>query len=425
MLDLEYLRENPERVKQAAEQKGEDCDIDRILSIDEERRSLQHELDQKRHQRNEGSEKVGELKAQGKEEEAEEKIQELSRLSDEIKEGEEQLNEIEQQLHDVLKWVPNLPVSDVPVGEDEDDNEEVKSSGERPEFQFDPLPHWELGEKLDLIEFERGAKLSGRGFYALRGDGALLERALMNWMIEKHTQEHGYEEVMVPLFTREASVFGAGQLPKLKDDMYRTEKEGLYAIPTSEVPLMNLHREEILDEEDLPISYTCGSACFRREAGASGRQTRGIIRVHQFNKVEMVNIVKPDRSEAVLERMLEQAESVLQELNIPYRVQLLCTGDTTFASEKTYDIEAWAPGCERWLEVSSVSCCSDFQARRSELRYRDEDGEVQYPHTLNGSGLALPRTMVALLENNQKSDGSVELPSLLEPYMNGKTRLAP
>lgn len=423
MLDLDYVREHPEEVREAAEKKGEDCDIDEVLSIDRQRRERQHELDQKRHRRNEGSEQVGQLKQEGKDEEAEQKIEELSTLSDEIQEGEQELKEIEEALKDRMKWIPNIPDSDVPVGEDESDNEQVKSHGEKPDFDFDPQPHWDLGEELDLIEFQRGAKLSGRGYYALRGQGARLERALIRWMLDLHTDQHGYTEMMVPLLSREQNLYGTGQLPKLERDMYRTEKEGLYAIPTSEVPLMNLHRDEELDEEDLPLKYTAGSACFRREAGAAGRETRGIIRVHQFNKVEIAQIVQPDETEDTLDTMLSHAETVLQKLNLPYRILLLCTGDTTFASEMTYDIEVWAPGCERWLEVSSVSSCSDFQARRCNIRYRDEDGKLQYPHTLNGSGLALPRTMIAILENYQQSDGTVQLPEVLLPYMNGTTFL--
>ncbi len=423
MLQLDLIREQPERVEQGAHAKGEEIDIDEILEIDEERRALQHELDNKRQKRNEGSERVGELKQKG--EDASDLIEELSDLSDEISEGEDQLSDLEEKLEERIKWIPNLPANDVPEGSDESANVEVHRRGQRPSFEMEPKTHWDLGEQLDLLDIDRSAKLAGSGFYVLKGQGARLERALMNWMLDVHTSEHGYREIQVPLLNKPEVLEGTGQLPKLRRDMYRTDKDGLYLIPTSEVPLLNLHREEILSEDDLPMYYTGGTACFRREAGAAGTDTRGMNRVHQFQKVEMVKVCKPGTAESELESMIASAEKILDRLNLQYRLLELCTGDLSFASRRTFDLEVYAPGQDRWLEVSSLSTCSDFQARRCNMRYRDEDGDLQYPHTLNGSGVALARTVIGLLEQHQNKDGSVSIPDPLVPYMNGKERLEP
>jgi seryl-tRNA synthetase len=423
MLDLDLIREQPDRVQEGARAKGEDVDIQDILEIDEERRSLQHELDQKRQRRNEGSEKVGELKQKG--EDASELIEELSDLSDEISDGEDRLSELEDELDERIKWIPNLPADDVPHGSDESDNEEVRSWGERPTFESEPKTHWDLGEQLEILDIDRSAKLAGSGFYVLKGQGARLERALLNWMLDIHTGENGYREIQVPFLNRSDALEGTGQLPKLRRDMYRTDKDGLFLIPTSEVPLINLHREEILSEEDLPISYTGGTACFRREAGAAGTDTRGMNRVHQFQKVEMIKICEPGTAEKELDAMIADAEDILKKLNLQYRLLELCTGDLSFASRRTYDLEVYAPGQDRWLEVSSLSTCSDFQARRCDMRYRDEDGDLHYPHTLNGSGVALARTVIGVLEQHQNEDGTVTIPEPLVPYMNGKERLQP
>ncbi len=423
MLDLDYIRDHPEEVQEACQLKGEDVDVQEILTLDEDRRNLQHELDEKRHRRNEGSEKVGELKQKG--EDASDLIEELSDLSDEIDRGEERLKEIEQEMEKQLQWIPNIPADDVPVGDVEEDNEELRRWGEKPDFDFEPKPHWDLGPELGIINFDAASKLSGSGFYTLTGDGALLERGLMNWMLDRHTNQNGYREMQVPYLNRPDVLFGTGQLPKLEGDMYRTRDHDQYLIPTSEVPLVNFHREEILSEEDLPLYYTCGSACFRREAGAAGTDTRGMTRVHQFQKVELVKIIEPGNDADELEGMLEDAEEILKELGLHYRVLLLCTGDMSFASRKTFDLEVWAPGSERWLEVSSISTCTDFQARRCNMRYRDEEGDLHHPHTLNGSGLALPRTIIALLETYQTEEGHVEIPEPIQDHLKGMDRITP
>jgi len=421
MLDLDVVREQPDEVRQGTEAQGADVDIDEILELDEKRRSLQHELDQKRHRQNEGSEEVAARKQNG--EDASGLIEELSRLSDEIDEGEERLRELESELTDKMKWLPNLPAEDVPTGDTEDDNELIHKKGRRPEFDVDPAPHWTVGENLDVLDIDRSAKLAGSGFYVLKGAGARLERALLNWMLDLHTEENEYREVQVPFLSRPEALYGTGQLPKLRRDMYRTDKDDLFLIPTSEVPLINLHRDEILDEEALPFYYTSGTACFRREAGAAGRDTRGMTRVHQFMKVEMIKICAAGNARRELNGMISSAEEVLDRLGLHYRLIKLCTGDLSFASRRTFDLEVWAPGSERWLEVSSISTCSDFQARRCDIRYRDEDGDLHYPHTLNGSGVALARTVIALLEQNQNEDGTVDLPDPLVPYMNGQETL--
>ncbi len=423
MIALDYVREHPERVRAAAKAKGEEVDVEEILEIDEQRRSLQHELDQKRQKRNEGSERVGELKQAGKD--ASDLIKELSELSEEISEGEDELSELETRLESRLKWIPNLPAPDVPEGTEESDNEVVKEGGEPRTFAFDPAPHWELGEDLGLLDIERAARLAGSGFYVLKGQGAQLERALLNWMLDRHTNQNGYREIQVPYLNRPEVLEGTGQLPKLRRDMYRTDKDELFLIPTSEVPLINLHREEILDEEDLPLRYTAGTACFRREAGAAGTDTRGMNRVHQFQKVELIQVCTPEQADDALSSMISQAEQVLEALDLTYRRLELCAGDLSFAARRTVDLEVYAPGEDRWLEVSSLSTCSDFQARRCNMRYRDENGDLQYPHTLNGSGVALARTVIALLEQHQREDGRVVLPAPVVPYMNGTEVLTP
>ncbi len=422
MLDLDFIRENPDAVRRGARVQGDDVDVDEILEIDKQRRSLQHELDEKRHRQNEGSEKVAERKQKG--EDASDLIEELSRLSDEIDRGEEQLNQIESELEEKLQWLPNLPADDVPTGEEESDNELIHKKGEKPTFEEEPDPHWTLGEQLDLLDFERSAKLAGSGFYVLKKEGALLERALLNWMLDLHTEKNGYREVQVPFLSRPEGLYGTGQLPKLRRDMYRTDKDDLFLIPTSEVPLINLHRSEILDQDELPLYYTSGTACFRREAGAAGRDTRGMTRVHQFMKVELIKICEADDAKRELDDMISHAESVLDQLDLHYRLVKLCTGDLSFASRKTYDLEVWAPGSERWLEVSSLSTCSDFQARRCDIRYRDDQDDLHFPHTLNGSGVALARTVIALLEQHQNQDGTVRIPEPLVPYMNGRETLS-
>lgn len=440
MLDLNFIRKNPEEVKRAVREKHERVDIDHLLKLDTDRRELLHQIETLRKQLNEGSKRVSQLKksvptetSQISEEllgvkksasggqEAATLVEEMRVLSDKIKDYEKRLDQLTPEIDDLLLRIPNIPAADVPKGEDASGNQVVRTWGKRMEFSFKPRPHWELGTSLGILDLERGAKICGSGFPLYKGLGARLERSLFNFMLDLHTQKHGYQEVFPPFLVNRASMTGTGQLPKMEEDMYRTSDD-LFLVPTAEVPVTNLHRDEILSHKELPIYYTAYTACFRREAGAYGKDTRGIMRVHQFDKVELVKFVRPETSYEELERLVKDAEEVLQLLGIEYRVLKLCTGDMSFASSKTYDLEAWAPGVEKWLEVSSCSNFEDFQARRINVRFREEStsgGKVKYVHTLNGSGVALPRTLIALLENNQQEDGSVVIPEALRPYMGG------
>jgi seryl-tRNA synthetase len=333
---------------------------------------------------------------------------------------ENSLKEVDEKIKDLLLRVPNIPHASVPVGFDENSNIVIRSWGELPEFSFEPKPHWEIGELLGILDLARGAKLSGSGFYTLKGKGALLERGLINFMLDLHTKKHSYQEIWSPFVVSRACMIGTGQLPKLEEDMYLCEKDDLFLIPTAEVPVTNLHRDEILKSEELPIYYVAYTPCFRREAGSYGKDTRGILRVHQFDKVELVKLVKPEESYAELEKLVLDAEEVLQLLKIPYRVRLLCTGDLSFAAAKCYDIEAWAPGVKKYLEVSSCSNYEAFQARRIGIKFKpDPKSKPEYIHTLNGSGVALARTVVAILENFQTEKGTVILPEVLKPYLGG------
>jgi seryl-tRNA synthetase len=340
-------------------------------------------------------------------------------VSGKIKQLETEAKTLGDDLDSLLIRIPNIPADDVPVGKDPTSNVIVRSWGEKKAFSFTPLPHWELGKKLDILDFERAAKISGTGFTLYKGAGARLERALYNFMLDLHTQEHGYIEVLPPYLVNRTSMTGTGQLPKLEEDMYRLPDDDLFLIPTAEVPVTNIHANEILSNKDLPILYAAYTACFRREAGSYGKDTRGMIRVHQFNKVELVKFVQPETSYDELESLLSVSEKVLQLLGLQYHVQKLCTGDLSFAAAKCYDIEVWSPGVDKFLEVSSCSNFEDFQARRSNIRFRDDEGNLQFVHTLNGSGVALPRTMIALIETYQREDGTVEIPDVLKPYMNG------
>ena len=418
MLDINFIRNNPDKVKQAIVLKHENAaSIDQLLEVDAQRRSLIHTCEQLKNKRNEKSREVSELKKKGQD--ASIIIEETKKIGDEIKSYEEKIVGLESQINNLMLRIPNIPAADVPIGKDENDNVVVKSWGVRKTFDFTPLPHWELGSLLNILDLERSSKISGSGFILLKGLGAKLERALFSFMLDLHTSEHGYTELFPPFLVNRASMTGTGQLPKLEEDMYRTAVDDLFLIPTAEVPVTNIHRDEILSYKDLPLYYTAYTPCFRREAGSYGKDTRGIIRVHQFNKVELVKITKPETSYNELESLLGNAEKILQLLGLEYRVSKLCTGDMSFAAAKCYDIEIWAPGLGKYLEVSSCSNFEDFQARRINIRFRDEDGKLRLVHTMNGSGLALPRTVIAFLETYQQKDGSVVIPNVLQSYMGG------
>jgi len=415
MLDLKFIKENPEVVKNAIRLKGEKDTVDEILKLDERRRELIKKGDALKARRNDVTEEIANLKKQGKD--ATDLIEEMRKVSDEIKSIDAELKKVETELENLLLWLPNIPHSSVPIGKDASDNVVVRIWGEIPEFDFEIKDHLTLGKKLGIIDFERGAKLTGSGFPLYIGKGATLERALINFMLDLHIQKHGYIEVFPPFLVNEASMRGTGQIPKLKDDMYYCPEDDLYLIPTAEVPVTNIHRDEILDISELPKKYVAYSACFRREAGSWGRETKGFLRVHQFNKVELVKFTTPETSYDELESLVKDAEEVLQLLNIPYRVVLLCTGDMSFASAKTYDIEVWSPAEKKWLEASSCSNFEDFQARRMNVRFRrDKKSKPEFVHTLNGSGLATSRLMVALLENYQTPEGKVIVPKVLHKY---------
>ncbi|HHT9115313.1 MAG: serine--tRNA ligase [Planctomycetes bacterium] len=418
MLDINFIRNNPDKVKQAIALKHENAaSIDRILEVDIQRRSMIHACEQLKSKRNEKSKEVSELKKKGLD--ASQIIEETKKIGDDIKSIEEKQKELDSQITNLMLRIPNIPAADVPIGKDEKDNVVIKAWGQRKTFDFTPLPHWELGSILNILDTERASKISGSGFILLKGLGARLERALFSFMLDVHTREHGYTELFPPFLVTRTTMTGTGQLPKLEEDMYRTAADDLFLVPTAEVPVTNIHRDEILSYKDLPIYYTAYTPCFRREAGSYGKDTRGIIRVHQFNKVELVKLVKPETSYNELESLLGNAEKILQLLGLEYRVAKLSTGDMSFAAAKCYDIEVWAPGVNKFLEVSSCSNFEDFQARRINIRFRDEDGKLRFVHTLNGSGLALPRTVIALLETYQQKDGSIVIPDILQPYMGG------
>ncbi len=426
MLDLNLLRERPDFVKERLKLRGGDYPIDKILSLDEERRRLIARVETLRHERKVKSEEIGRLKRIGDEDSASLLAQEVKSLGERLKEFEDELSRVEEELKELLITLPNLPHVSVPVGESDKDNVVVKRWGEPPKFDFEPKPHWDIGVNLGILDFERAAKIAGSRFAVYYGAGALLERALINFMLDLHTKKHGYKEVLPPFLVNSASMFGTGQLPKFREELFKVEDWDFYLIPTAEVPVTNLHRDEILPEEALPLYYTAYTPCFRAEAGAHGRDTRGIIRQHQFNKVELVKFVVPETSYDELESLLLDAEEVLQLLGLHYRVVVLCTGDLGFAAAKTYDIEVWAPGQGRYVEISSCSNFEDFQARRANIRYRPKGGgKPRFVHTLNGSGLAVGRTVMAILENFQQEDGSVIIPEVLRPYMGGIERLEP
>lgn len=416
MLDMRFIRENIDLVAESLKKRGTEASLDRFKELDEERREILYEAEQLKHKRNVVSDKIGKLKRAG--EDASHIIAEMKDVSSRIKTYDERLKEIEEELELIILGIPNIPNEDVPVGRDENDNVEVRRWGKQREFDFQFKPHWEIGEELDILDFERGSKVTGARFTFLKGAGARLERSLINFMIDLHVQEHGYSEIFPPFIANSDSMTGTGQLPKFAEDMFKLEGTEYYLIPTAEVPVTNLYRGEILEPEELPINHVAYSACFRAEAGAHGRDTRGIIRQHQFNKVEMVKFVRPEDSYDELEKITRDAEEVLQRLELPYRVVTLCTGDLGFSSAKTYDIEVWIPAYNTYREISSCSNFEDFQARRAGIRFRPEpDAKTEFVHTLNGSGLAIGRTVAAILENYQNEDGSVTVPEALRPYM--------
>ncbi|RME45602.1 MAG: serine--tRNA ligase [Chloroflexi bacterium] len=420
MLDLKYIREHPDQVKEALKKLHTDAPIDEILTLDEQRREVLQELEALRHQRNVTSKQIGTMKDPAQREPL---ILEMRRVNERIGTLEEELRDVEARLNDAMMLVPNLPHASVPVGADESENVVIRQEGEpktADDFGFEPLPHWDLGPMLGIIDFERGVKLSGSRFYVLRGMGARLERALISWMVDFHVEKHGYTEIYPPVLVKEQCMWGAGQLPKFIDNIYRDVEDDLWLIGTAEIPLTNLHRDEILEADQLPLNYVAYSPCFRREKFSAGRDVRGIKRGHQFDKVEMYKFTTPESSYDELEKLVDNAEDVARALGIPHRVVQMVTGDLGFTAAKKYDIEMWAPGCGEWLEVSSCSNCEAFQARRTNIRYRPEPGaKPEYVHTLNGSGLALPRTVIAILENYQQADGSVVVPEVLRPYMGG------
>jgi len=416
MLDMRFIRENPEVLEEAMEKRNMESPVEKFQELDDKRRDLLYEAEQLKHKRNVNSDKIGEIKRKG--EDASDLISEMQDVSTRIKELDQKIDEVEVELNDLLLAIPNIPHQSVPVGTNEEDNEEIRKWGEPRKFNFEDKAHWDIGEELDILDFERGGKVTGTRFTFLKGAGARLERALINFMLNLHTDEHGYQEVFPPFIANADSMTGTGQLPKFKKDMFKLEGHDYYLIPTAEVPVTNMYRDEILDVEQLPEYFTAYSACFRAEAGAHGRDTRGIIRQHQFNKVEMVKFVKPEDSYDELEKITADAEDVLQKLELPYRVVSLCTGDLTFASAKTYDLEVWMPAYDTYREISSCSNFEDFQARRAGIRYRPEpEASTEFVHTLNGSGLAIGRTVAAILENYQNEDGTVTVPEVLRPFM--------
>ena len=418
MLDLVFIREHPEKVKAGLEKLGAaPAQVDTILKLDEKRRELLTEVETLRARRNRVSKKIGRLKDQ---EERQRLIGEMREVGERIDALEEPLEEVEGDLETAMWRVPNLPHESVPVGPDESENVVVAQWGEPRAFDFEPVPHWDLGPELGIVDFERGVKLSGSRFYVLRGFGARLQRALIAWMLDVHTTEHGYTEIYPPFVVKEKCMWGAGQLPKFADNIYHDVEDDIWLIGTAEIPLTNLHRDEILDAEALPLHYVAYSACFRREKMSAGRDVRGIKRGHQFDKVEMYKFTTPESSYDALDSLVEDALDICARLGVPYRLVQMCTGDLGFTAAKKYDIELWAPGCQEWLEVSSLSNCEAFQARRANIRYRPEPGaSPRFVHTLNGSGLALPRVMIAIMENYQRADGSIVVPDVLQPWMGG------
>jgi seryl-tRNA synthetase len=417
MLDLNLIREKPDLVRTSLKNRQmEVTSVDDILRLDEKRRTLLTQVEALKAERNIVSKEIGKMKDAS---EREQKIAAMREVGDKIGALDKEVAEVEAELNGLTAALPNIPDERTPVGVSEDENVVLRTVGQLPEFDFEPKPHWELGPALGILDFERGTKITGSRFYVLNGPGARLQRALIAFMLDLHIRQ-GYTEEYLPFMVRTATVFGAGQLPKFADNLYKDHEEDYYFVPTAEVPLTGLHMDEILDEAQLPLFYTAYTPCFRREKMSAGRDVRGIKRGHQFDKVEMYMYTKPEESDSLLEKMREDAEATCAALGFTYRVKQLCTGDIGFNSAITYDLEVWAPGCNEWLEVSSVSNVRDFQARRANIKYRPADGgKTRFPHTLNGSGLGLPRTLIAVMENNQQEDGSIIVPEVLRPWMGG------
>ena len=417
MLSLKFIRENPEKVKDAIKWKNEKVDLNKLLALDDQRRKLIYQVENLKKDRNENSKVVAKAKKEG--EDVSNLIISSKKISEEIKQIDIRLEEIENEIQELLNWIPNIPHESVPKGQNAEHNVQISSRGEIPEFDFPVKDHLALGEHLDILDFKRGGKISGSGFPVYKGAGARLERALISFMLDTHINQHGYTEIFPPFLVNRKSMYGTGQIPKLEEDMYRIDSDDLFLVPTAEVPVTNLHQDEIIPVEQLPVKYVAYSACFRREAGSYGKDTRGFLRVHQFNKVELINITLPEQSYEMHENMLAEATKILELLEIPYRVLSLAMGDLSFAAAKCYDIETWSPAEQKWLEASSVSNCEDFQARRMNIRFRrQKDKPLEFVHTLNGSGLATSRLMVSLLEMNQTDEGTIIIPKVLRPYMN-------
>lgn len=413
MIDIKIIRDNPGLIRQTLKNRNDSAPLDEIISLDERYRSLLQQVEALRAKRNEVSKQISKMK-----DKPVELIAEMRQVGEQIDSLDAEIARMWTELENYLLRLPNIPNPQVPVGKDATDNVLVRSWGEPRNFSFTPLPHWDLGENLDIIDFQRGVKLSGTRFYVLKGLGSHLQRAIINFMLDLHVKEHGYTEVYPPFMVKRECLVGSSNLPKFADNLYHDAEDDLWLVPTAEVPVTNLHRDEILMPGTLPIYYVAYTACFRREKMAAGKDTRGIKRGHQFDKVELYKFTEPETSLEELDKMVSDAEDVCQKLNIPYRVVQLCTGDLGFASTKSFDIEMWAPGCGEWLEVSSCSDCGDFQSRRANVRYRPQtNAKPQFLHTLNGSGLALPRVFISILENYQQPDGTIVVPEILKPYM--------
>ncbi|SMO93665.1 serine--tRNA ligase [Melghirimyces algeriensis] len=423
MLDLKLLRQEMPSIRQRLAHRGEDVSgLDSIIQLDERRRTLLQEVEQLKNQRNVVSKAIAQKKKSG--EDATETIQEMRRVGDRIKELDQEVRNVEDQLQHVLLTIPNIPHESVPIGESEEDNQPVRHWGDLPDFAFPFKPHWELATELGILDFERASKVTGSRFVFYKGIGARLERALINFMLDLHTEEHGYTEMIPPYMVNRDSMTGTGQLPKFAEDSFQVAETDYYLIPTAEVPVTNYHRGEILNGQELPVKVVAFSSNFRSEAGSAGRDTRGLIRNHQFNKVELVKLVKPEESYEALEHLVQHAEKVLQLLNLPYRVVLMCTADLGFTAAKKYDLEVWLPSSDTYREISSCSNFEEYQARRANIRFRREAGaKPEFVHTLNGSGLAVGRTVAAIMENYQEADGSIRIPEALQPYMGGLKKI--
>ena len=415
MLDIKFIRNNIELVRQAISNKNEKADLDKLLEIDEQRRQLQFAFDNLKAHQNSVSALIAQKKKTG--ENIENELKAMTKTAEEIKALSAQLSIVNGELEKLLLTIPNIPQEDVPVGKDESANKIIKIWGEPKQFSFTPKDHLELAIQNKLLDLPRGAKISGSGFPLYTGEGARIERSLINFMLEYHLQKHNYTELIAPVIVNRKTMTGTGQLPKLEEDMYRIEKDDLFLIPTAEVPVTNIFADEVLSYKDLPKQFVAYTPCFRREAGSYGKETKGLQRLHQFNKVELVHFTEPEKSAAALEQILSDAEDILQAFNLHYRVVALCTSDLSFASQKTYDLEVWAPGTGKYLEVSSVSTFGEFQARRANIRYKDKTGKVKHLHTLNGSGVATPRLLIAIWETYQQEDGTIKLPAVLDPFL--------